>query len=84
MTVLNELEKYLIEEIAVDTDPGIKTLAPDEDLISTGLIDSLGIMKLVAFMESTFGIKIDNEDIVPENFQNLNSLKEFVEKKRVR
>lgn len=81
MDIKNVLEKFLLSELAVDIDPNIKTLGPDEDLISTGMIDSLGIMKLVAFMEKTFGIKINNDEIVPENFQTLSALTEFVNKK---
>jgi acyl carrier protein len=79
MDVINELEKFLLSEVAVDMDK--KSLAPDENLITQGIIDSMGILKLVSFMESTFAIKINNEEIVPENFQTLNALKEFVEKK---
>jgi acyl carrier protein len=79
MDIMTDLEKFLLDEIAVDV--GKKSLAPDEDLLSQGIIDSLGIMKLVAFLEKNFKVKIDNDDIIPENFQNLNALKTFVEKK---
>jgi len=79
MNVMTDLQKFLIDEVAVGL--GKKSLAPDEDLLSQGIIDSLGIMKLVTFMEKNFKIKISNDDIVPENFQNLNALKAFVEKK---
>jgi acyl carrier protein len=79
MNVMTDLEKFLIEEIAVEA--GKNALTPEEDLLSQGIIDSLGIMKLVAFMETNFKIKVSNDDIVPENFQNLNALKTFVEKK---
>jgi acyl carrier protein len=79
MNVMTDLEKFLIEEIAVEAEK--KSLTPDEDLLSQGIIDSLGIMKLVAFIETNFKIKVSNDDIVPENFQNLNALKAFVEKK---
>lgn len=79
MNVISDLEKFLIDEVAVGL--GKKSLAPEEDLLSQGIIDSLGIMKLVTFMEKNFKIKVNNDDIVPENFQNLNALKTFVEKK---
>lgn len=77
MSVLKKLEEYLLAEIAVGL--GKKTLGPDEDLLELGIIDSLGLMKLIAFMEETFGIKILDEDVVPENFQSLNCMVALVE-----
>jgi acyl carrier protein len=81
MDAISQLEKFLLNEVAIDMDLGKKSLAPDENLITQGIIDSLGILKLVAFMEKSFGIKINNEEIIPENFQTLNALAEFVGKK---
>jgi acyl carrier protein len=77
MMILENLEKVLLTEIAVDLDK--KSLDPDEDLLEQGIIDSLGLMKLIAFMEETFGIKIIDEEIIPENFQSLNSMTSLVE-----
>jgi len=80
MNILKDLEKVLITEIAVDLNR--KSLAPDEDLLEQGIIDSLGIMKLVLFMEETFGIAVAEEEILPENFQCLNNMVKFVEQKK--
>ena len=77
MSVLKELENYLLTEIAVGLDK--KTLEPDEDLLELGIIDSLGLMKLISFMEETFAITIPDEGVIPENFQNLNCMAKLVE-----
>lgn len=79
MTVLEALEKFLLAEVAVDL--GRESLDPDEDLLEQRIIDSMAILKLVLFMEQTFGIEVKDEDIVPENFQSLNSTVKFVEQK---
>jgi acyl carrier protein len=79
MNILKDLEKVLLTEIVVDTDK--KSLEPDEDLLEKGIIDSLGIMKLVLFMEETFGIAVVDEEIVPENFQTVNMMVKFIEQK---
>jgi len=79
MTILEELEKFLITEVGADTDR--KSLSPDEDLLDQRLLDSLGIMKLVVFLEKTYDIDVADEDIVPENFQNLGIMTKFVESK---
>ncbi len=79
ITMMDGLHKYLVTEIAADL--GRRTLAPDEDLLEQRIIDSLGILRLVTYLEETHGIKIQDGDIVPENFQSLNSIVKFVENK---
>ena len=79
MFILEDLEKVLLTEIAADS--GKKSLDPDEDLLELGMLDSMGIMKLIVYIEKTFGIKIEDEDIIPENFQSLNSMVTFVGQK---
>ena len=80
MNVVSELEKFLLTTLAIDLD--IKSIAPDEDLLTQGIIDSMGIMNLCAFMEENFRIDITEDDLVPENFQNIDCLKEFIELKQ--
>jgi acyl carrier protein len=79
MDTIEKLSKFLATEFSTDNRKG--AISPDENLLTQGIIDSMGILKLVAFIENTFGIKISNDDILPENFQSLNCLKEFIEKK---
>jgi acyl carrier protein len=81
MGIIERLEKFLLTEIAADL--GRKSLVPDEDLLEQGIIDSLGILKLILFIEETYGIKIIDEEIVPENFQTLNVMVKFVEQKKL-
>lgn len=54
-------------------------LKDDDDLIVKGLIDSLGLMKLIAHIEGKYEISIDDNDIIPENFQNLTSIVNLVQ-----
>jgi acyl carrier protein len=79
MMISKNIEKFLLTEIAADL--GKQSLDPDADLLEQRIIDSLGILKLVIFLEEAHGIKVQDEDIVPENFQSLNSMVKFVEQK---
>jgi acyl carrier protein len=54
-------------------------LDENEDLLSAGILDSLAILQLVAFIEDRFGIKIPDEDVVFENFQSINALVNYLE-----
>ena len=79
MSILQELEKFMISEIAVDLDRN--SLGPDEDLLEQRILDSLGVMKLAVFLEKTYSIEVADEDIIPDNFQSLNIITKFVEGK---
>ena len=79
MSISKDVEKILLTEIAVDL--GRESLDPDEDLLAQGIIDSLGVVRLIVSLEKAFGIKVMDEEVVPENFQNLDSLGKFVEQK---
>jgi acyl carrier protein len=57
------------------------TLSADHSLLDNSIIDSMGILELVNFVESEFGITIDGEDLLPENFQTVRALAAFVEMK---
>jgi acyl carrier protein len=79
MQILEKLEKLFLTEIAVDL--GNKSLDPGEDLLEQGILDSMGIMKLIVFIEENFGMKVEDEEIIPENFQSLNSIVAFIGRK---
>jgi acyl carrier protein len=49
-------------------------LSDDSNLIDAGIIDSLGVMTMLSFLEEQFSIQIANEDLVPENFSSISSI----------
>lgn len=49
-------------------------------LIENGVLDSLGIMKLIQFIEERFSFSIEDEDILPENFENIESISQFIKR----
>ena len=81
MDIIKVLEEYIIDELMY-SDHKQESIDPAENLIANGTIDSLGILKLTAFIENTFNIKIIDEDITKENFQSINTIKWLIEKKR--
>lgn len=60
----------------VSLDPDVPVLG-DTDLLATGLVDSLGIVEVVAWMEETIGVEIDPIDIVRTNFQTVDLMVAF-------
>lgn len=54
-------------------------LREDDDLLSSGVLSSLSILQLVAFIEERMGIQIPDEDVVYENFHSIASLSEYLD-----
>ena len=65
------------------TGKGDIELSPEDDLLGNGLLDSMGVMRLVGFVEDTFQIKIPPEDIVIEHFMDVNAITNYVESQHV-
>ena len=55
-----------------------RKIQDNDPLLESGIIDSLGVLGLVGFVESTFGVPVSDEDLVPENFQTIERLTTFV------
>src|SRR5213080_2298093 len=59
----------------------VTELKDDEPLLTSNIIDSLGSFRMIAFLEETFPLTIEDTDMVPENFQTLNDVESFVARK---
>src|SRR5581483_2744374 len=60
--------------------PGDAGLGDEEHLLANGILDSLGILRLVAFIEETFGVNVPDEALVPENFGTVRRVAALVER----
>lgn len=58
-----------------------KGLDEKDSLLETGVIDSTGVLELIAFIEETYGIKIEDEEIIPENLDTILDITYFIERK---
>jgi acyl carrier protein len=74
--IADTLERFILTEVA--SGRGLDSIAPEDDLIGMGIVDSLGIEQLVSFLESRYGIAVEDEDLLPENFRTLSRLEAFV------
>jgi acyl carrier protein len=56
-------------------------LSAEESLLDAGLIDSTGILELVAFLESGFGIAVEDAEIVPDNLDSIRAITAYIASK---
>lgn len=69
--MVEEITNYINEEIDI-------LVTQEEELLSSGLIDSITIMKLIAHLEETYEIKVPPHDMVIENFNTISSIIEYI------
>ena len=74
--IAEEIKRFLLEdpEIAFPA----RDLAAGQSLLSSGLIDSLAVLDIIAFLESRFGIQFEPEDLTGENFDRISSMAALV------
>jgi acyl carrier protein len=78
MSLKSEIRDFIIENFLYGKDDG-----PGEDVsfLEKGLIDSTGVLELVAFVEEKYGISVADEELIPENLDSINKLSTYVTKK---
>ena len=57
-------------------------LGDEDSFMETGIIDSTGILELVRFLESTYGLKVADEELVPDNLDSVNKIASFIHAKQ--
>jgi acyl carrier protein len=72
------VRQFLLTDVLYDR--ALKDLAMEESLLEGGLLDSLGILRTVTFCEEHFGITIPDEEVLPENFENVRAIARLVER----
>lgn len=80
MSIENQLRSFIIEELRWNGRSA--ELTDDYPLIDRGVVDSLGIFSIVSFVESEFGIEVQDEELVPENFGTIAGIARLVGAKR--
>lgn len=58
-------------------------LADDASLLEHGIIDSTGVLEVITFIEDTFGVTVDDKEMLPENLDSIERISSFVRRKKV-
>ena len=59
-----------------------RSVATDENLLLSGLLDSLGVMSLVAYIEDNFEIAVPFEDVIIENFMTIEAMAQYIRSRK--
>jgi len=78
MQIENEIRKFIMENFLWDEEVN---LSEEDSLLEKGIIDSTGVLELVAFIEETYSFKINDEELVPENLDSIKNILRFIQNK---
>jgi acyl carrier protein len=80
MKTLERVRQFVVENFYV-SDPS--EIRDDTLLVTTGVVDSTGILEVIGFLETEFGIRIDDLEMTPENLESIERMAAFVERKQM-
>lgn len=73
-----ELRQFLMERFLLGND---RRYGNDDSLVDAGIIDSMGILELISHLEDYYHIKVNDDELVPENLDTIANVRAFLEKK---
>ena len=79
--IRTQIKKFIIDNFMFGNSNEIKD---DTSFLGEGIIDSTGVLELVTFIEETFGLKVDDEELIPENLDSVANIVGYLQKKGVR
>lgn len=82
MSIKNEVKQFILKNYLFTTDES--RLADGDSLTQKGVVDSTGILELIMHLEESYGIKVADEEMVPENLDSVETIAAFVERKRAK
>ena len=79
MEIQEQIRQYVLESFMYSDDAS--ELANDLSLIDSGIMDSTGVLELVGFIEESFDVQVDDTELVPENFDSVNRITAYIQRK---
>jgi len=80
MTIETQIKDYIAKNLLFSSD-GFK-YADDASFLEEGIVDSQGVMELVLFVEETYKIRGDDFEIIPDNFDSIEKLTSYIQRKQ--
>ena len=81
MSVEETIRNYILENYLFTDDQGM--LGSDDSFLQKNILDSTGMLEVIYFLEDEFGIKVQDEEMVPENLDSVNRIAAFLARKGV-
>jgi len=76
--IKEDIKNYILEASLSD----VKDVEDTDLIFENGLLDSMGLLFLIEFLDENFGVKVDDEELNPKNFESINNIVSFVSDKQ--
>jgi acyl carrier protein len=73
------IKEHILREFVVKK--GVDDIGIEDSLLNSGIIDSTAIFEIIIFLESSFGVEVSDEEIIPDNFETIKNIIAFIESK---
>jgi acyl carrier protein len=80
--IRSQVKDFIVSGFGADHD--LQGLAPEADLIGSGIVDSMGVLQIVTFIERTYGARVADDEITLKNFRTIDAIARFVGAKTTR
>lgn len=80
MPLKSDIRQFIVDNFMFGQ--GGQNFDDGASLLEKGLIDSTGVLELVAFVEEKYGVDVADEDLVPDNFDSINNLAGYIKRKK--
>jgi len=77
--IAQQLRQFIIDNFLFGQDGD--GLSDGDSLLDQGIVDSMGVMELVGFLEATYGITIEDQELIPDNLDSIDKLVKFLTRK---
>lgn len=79
MDIKNEVRQFIVKHFYV-ANPG--SLSDELSLLENGIIDSTGVLEVISFIEATFGVAVEDDEMLPDNLDSIARIAAFVARKQ--
>ena len=79
-TLQEKIRDFILENYLFTSDTA--ALGLDDSLLGRGIVDSTGMLEIIFFIEEQLGVKVKDEDMIPENLDGVNKIVNFVQSKK--
>lgn len=78
MPIKEEIREFLLENFILNAEEKLNDV---DSLLEKGVIDSTGVLELVAYIEEKYSLRVEDEELIPENLDSIRNISEFIQRK---
>ncbi len=79
LAIQTQIRRYILENFLFTSDEG--RLQNTDSFLEAGIVDSTGILELLMFLEEAFGVEVEDEEVLPSNFDSVERLTRYIQRK---